>query len=146
MTTANDPEMVAELDRLNAAVADAPAGDTSAQIALWQQVARLGTWFFIARGEPDQPRPYGVASAHGAMICLYSSPERAQEAAREQGVADPDGGIRLMGVPMPAALDYLASFAAAGVYGVTLDHPRIGHYIPLQNLQMLKSWLEPDAR
>ncbi len=44
------PAAVAELDRLDEAVRSAPAGDTSAQIALWRQAARLGTWFFIARG------------------------------------------------------------------------------------------------
>ncbi|MBD5787571.1 hypothetical protein IF650_15475 [Cellulosimicrobium terreum] len=146
MTADNDPEALAELDRLDAAVRAAPAGDTTAQIALWQQVTRLETWFFIARGTSDQPRPYAVASAQGPMICLYSGAGRAVEAARGLGLVASEGdGVPLFGVPMPAAIDYVASFGEAGVVGVTLDHPRIGHYIPLANLGLLQGWVDGAA-
>ncbi|WP_021483697.1 hypothetical protein [Cellulosimicrobium sp. JZ28] len=141
MTRDNDPAAVAELDRLDEAVRSAPAGDTSAQIALWRQTVHLGTWFFIARGSEDQPRPYAVAADQGPMICLYSSAARADEAARALGLADDEtGAVPLLGVPVPAAIDYVASFGAAGVVGVALDHPRIGHHIPLGNLALLKAW------
>lgn len=146
MTRDNNPEMVAELDRLDAAVKAAPAGDTTAQIALWRQVTGLEHWFFIARGSADQPRPYGVAAEQGPMICLCSSAARAKEAASSLGLVDAEGGaVPLFGVPMPAAIDYVASFAKAGVFGVTLDHPRLGHFIPLANLGLLKNWLEGAA-
>lgn len=146
MTRDNNPETVAELDRLDAAVKAAPAGDTAAQIALWRQVTRLEHWFFIARGSADQPRPYAVASAQGPMICLYSSAVGAKEAARALGLVESEGdSVPLFGVPMPDAIDYLAAFATVGVVGVTLDHPRIGHYIPLANLGLLKGWVEGAA-
>ncbi len=141
MTRDNDPGMVAELDRLDAEVRAAPAGDTTAQIALWRHVTGLAHWFFIARGSGDRPRPYGVAAEQGAMICLYSSAARANEAARALGLVESEGGaVPLFGVPMPGAIDYVASFGEAGVFGVTLDHPRLGHYIPLANLGLLKGW------
>ncbi|SDG26330.1 hypothetical protein SAMN05216553_106461 [Lentzea fradiae] len=147
MTRDNDPEMVAELDRLDEAVRAAPAGDTSAEIALWRQVTGLGHWFFIARGSADQPRPYGVAAEQGTMICLYSSAVRADEAARTLGLSGSDGAaVPLFGVPMPAAIDYVASFGRAGVVGVVLDHPRLGRYIPLANLGLLKGWVEGGER
>ncbi|MCC8247668.1 hypothetical protein [Saccharothrix luteola] len=143
MTRDNSPEAVAELDRLEEAVKAAPAGDTTAQIALWRQATSLEHWFFIARGSADRPRPYAVAAEQGSMICLYSSAARANEAARALGLLDPEGDAApLLGVPMPAAIDYVASFGQAGVFGVTLDHPRLGHYIPLTNLGLLKSWVE----
>lgn len=146
MNADNDPEVVAELDRLNEAVRAAPAGDTSAQIALWQQAIKLERWFFIARGSADQPSPFGVAAEPGPMICLYSSAARANEAARSLGlVEEATDSVPLLAVPMPAAIDYLASFGQAGVFGVTLDHPRIGHFIPLANLAMLKQWAEDGA-
>jgi len=147
MTRDNDPEMVAELDRLDGVVKAAPAGDTTAQIALWRQVTGLEHWFFIARGTADRPRPYAVASEQGPMVCLYSSVERANDAARSLGLVDQEGGAApLFGVPMPAAIDYVASLGQAGVVGVTLDHPRIGQYIPLANLGLLKSWVDGAAR
>ena len=147
MTTDDDAAAVAELDRLDEAVRAAPAGDTTAQVALWRQATRLRTWFFIARGEPDQPRPYAVGAAQGPMICLYSSAGRAAEAALALGlVAAADDAVPLFGVPLPTAIDYVASFARAGVVGVTLDHPRIGHHIPLANLGLLKGWVDGAAR
>lgn len=147
MTEDNSPELVAELDRLDAAVKAAPAGDTTAQISLWRQVTALEHWFFIARGSADRPRPYAVAAEQGPMICLYSSAARAGEAGRTLGLVDPESGpAPLLGVPMPAAIDYVASFGEAGVFGVTLDHPRLGHYIPLANLRLLKGWIEGAGR
>jgi hypothetical protein len=147
MTVDNDPAMITELDRLDEAVKAAPAGDTTAQIALWRQVTGLAHWFFIARGSADRPRPFSVAAEQGSMICLYSSAARANEAARALGLVGPEGGaVPLFGVPMPAAIDYVASFGKAGVVGVTLDHPRLGHYIPLANLGLLKGWIEGAAR
>jgi hypothetical protein len=147
MTEDNDPEMVAELDRLDEAVRAAPAGDTTAQIALWRQVTGLARWFFIARGSADRPSPYGVAAEQGPMVCLYSSAARANDAARALGLADPEGAaVPLLVVPMPAAVDYVASLGTVGVVGVVLDHPRLGHYIPLANLGLLKGWIEGTAR
>jgi hypothetical protein len=147
MTRDNSPEAVAELYRLDVAVRAAPAGDTTAQIALWRQVTALEHWFFIARGETDQPRPYAVAAEQGSMICLYSSAARAGETARTLGLLDPvSGAAPLFSVPMPVAIDYVASFGEAGVFGVTLDHPRLGHYIPLANLGLLKGWVEGAGR
>jgi hypothetical protein len=146
MTRDNNPDVLAELDRLDAAVRTAPAGDTTAQVALWRQVTALEHWFFISRGSADQPRPYAVAAEQGPMICLYSSPARADEAARSLGLVEGGGAAPLFGVPMPAAIDYVASFGRAGAFGVTLDHPRLGHYIPLANLGLLKGWLEGAGR
>ncbi|HEX6342147.1 hypothetical protein [Umezawaea sp.] len=143
----NNPETVAELDRLDEAVRAAPAGDTAAQIALWRQVTALEHWFFIARGSAEQPRPYAAAAEQGPMICLYSSAARAGDAARALGLTDAEGGaVPLFGVPVPGAIDYVASFGEAGVFGVTLDHPRLGHYIPLANLGLLKGWVDGAAR
>jgi hypothetical protein len=147
MTRDNSPETVAELDRLDEAVKAAPAGDTTAQVALWRQATALEHWFFIARGSADRPRPFAVAAEQGSMICLYSSAARANEAARALGLLDAEGGAAsLLGVPMPAAIDYVASFGQSGVFGVTLDHPRLGHYIPLANLGLLKGWTEGAGR
>lgn len=143
----NDPATVAELDRLDEAVKAAPAGDTTAQIALWRQATALEHWFFIARGSADQPRPYAVAAEQGSMICLYSSAARANEAGHVLGLADSQGSVvPTFGVPMPVAIDYVASFGQVGVFGVTLDHPRLGHYIPLANLGLLKGWIEGAGR
>ncbi|SMF00978.1 hypothetical protein L603_001000001010 [Cellulosimicrobium cellulans J34] len=146
MTTDNDPAAVAELDRLDGEVRAAAPGDTTAQVALWRHVSRLATWFFVARGEPDRPRPYAVAAPQGPMVCLYSSATRARDAAHALGVVPAGEPVPLLAVPMPDAVGYVASLGAAGVVGVALDHPRIGHFVPLANLTTLQAWVEEDAR
>jgi len=61
MTGDNAPEAAAGLDRLDVVVRAAPAGDTTAQIALWRQVTAPEHWSFIARtsdlGPRDRPTP-----------------------------------------------------------------------------------------
>ncbi|QJW36868.1 hypothetical protein [Cellulosimicrobium protaetiae] len=145
MTSDNDPLAVAELDRLADDVRTAPAGDTTAQVALWRQVTRLDTWFFVARGPDDRPHPYAVAAEQGPMVCLYSSATRAHEAAVTLGLVVEGDPASLLVVPMPAAIDYVASLGEAGVVAVTLDYPRIGHYVPLANLSLLKAWAAQDV-
>lgn len=139
----NAPEMVAEIDRLNAAMLSATAGDTGPEIALWQQVARLPSWFFIPRGEGDQPRPYALAADDGTMICVFSSAIRAKECARGLGlIEDESAAVPLMAVPTRAAIDWLSSLAAAGVFGITLDYPLVRAATPLANLGHFAPWLE----
>lgn len=128
-------DTAAELARLERAVRAAPAGDPTAEIALWRYVAGLDRWYFIARGSAEQPRPYAIAARQGPMICVYSSAERAEEAARGFGM---EGPVPTFTVPLPAALDYVAAFSQSGVFGVTVDHPRLGHFVPLGNLALLK--------
>lgn len=123
---------------VDARVAALASGAPDAEIDLWRAVVRLPEWFFIARGEPDRPRPYGVAFDAGPVICVYSSAERAQRAARDLGLAGESESVPLMTVPMPAALEWIQSFAAAGVFGIALDHPTLGHYVPLPNLGFLQ--------
>lgn len=120
MTGDNNAEMVAELDRLDAEVEAAIAGGTTAQIALWRQVTALEHWFFIAR---------------------------ADEATRALGLVDSKSGAApLSSVPMSAAVDYVASFGKVGVFGGALDHPRLGHCIPLVNPGPLQGWVEGAGR
>ncbi|NYG58685.1 hypothetical protein BJ980_001608 [Nocardioides daedukensis] len=134
---------VAELDRLNAVLNSAPGGDVNADRALWQHVAKLENWFFIARGSAENPSPYSLAAEPGMMICIYSSAARAQEAARLSGLVEPGAeGVPLYAMPVPMAINYVAAFAQTGAFGVTIDYPQIRAYTALANLGMLKKWLE----
>lgn len=130
-------EVLAELDRLDAACRTAP-DNIAPQIALWRAVAALDHWVFVDRGTPESPRPYALAAEQGAILCAYSSAERATEAAVGAGLVPEGEPVRMFAVPLPAALEWVASFGQAGVVGVTIDHPRIGAWSPLQNLAMLR--------
>lgn len=129
--------VLAQLDRLDAACRAAP-GEIAPQVALWRAVTALDHWFFVNRGTPESPRPYALAAPQGAMLCAFSTAERARDAAHGAGLVAKGEPVPMFGMPLPGALDWATSLAAAGVVGVTIDHPRIGAWSPLQNLERLR--------
>ena len=132
--------VLAELDRLDAAVRDAP-GDIDAQIRLWQAVAALEHWTFINRGTAENPRPYAIAADAGHLLCIYSSAGRAQQTARDSGFVSGDEPVPLFSIPLPAAIDWALSLGPHGVAGVTIDYPQLGAWCPLPNLAGLRPQL-----
>lgn len=128
----NAPAMVEELDRRSEARNAAP-GDQAAEMALWEAASRLGHWYVVNRGTSEKPLPTGMQlDGVGTLINVYSCLARAQAAAGDGTIA---------GIPVPTALDWLATYAAQGVNGIALDHPGIGAWIPLANLSYLKRWV-----
>ncbi len=126
----NAPVLVEELDRRKAALAAAP-GDRDTEMAFWQAAAQLGVWYVVNRGTPEAPQPSGFTlPGIGNLLGVYATRERAG------AVAGPASAF--LGVPMPQALDWLATFGAHGVAGIVMDHP--GPYLPLGNLSFLKRW------
>ena len=136
MTDPSDA-VLAELDRLDAAVGAAP-GDIAAQIRLWKAVAALEHWVFINRGTPESPRPYAIAADAGQMLCIFSSASRAQQTAHGSGLVSADDPVPLFSVPLPAAIDWALSLGQYGVAGVTIDYPQLGTWSPLPNLAGLR--------
>jgi len=136
MTDPSDA-VLAELDRLDAAVGAAP-GDIGAQISLWRAVAGLEQWFFINRGTAESPRPYAIAAEAGQMLCIFSSASRAQNTARGSGLVSVDDPVPLFSIPLPAAIDWALALGQYGVVGVTIDYPQLGAWSPLPNLAGLR--------
>ncbi|WP_200950096.1 MULTISPECIES: tetratricopeptide repeat protein [unclassified Nocardioides] len=135
------PEVLAELDRLNAACLAAPSA-VEPQVELWKAVSALDRWVFINRGTPEQPRPYALTSPDGPMLAVFSSATRAQVAADSGGLVAEGASVPLLAVPLPAALDWAMSFGQSGVVGVTIDHPQIGAWCPMPNLARLRQMRE----
>ena len=137
MMTDPSDAVLAELDRLDAAVRNAP-GDIDAQIRLWQAVGSLENWIFINRGTPESPRPYAIAADAGQMLCIYSSASRAQQTARDSALVVGDDPVPLFSIPLPAAIDWALSLGPYGISGVTIDYPQLGAWSPLPNLAGLR--------
>ena len=136
MTDPSDA-VLAELDRLDAAVGAAP-DDIEAQIRLWRAVAALEHWVFINRGTPENPRPYAIAADAGQMLCIFSSGGRARQTAIGSGLVSADEPVPLFTVPLPAAIDWALSLGEYGIKGVTIDYPQLGSWSPLPNLSGLR--------
>lgn len=126
--------LVRELDLRKEAFRAASA-DTQAEMAVWEAAAKLPDWFTVNRGTPEQPMPGGFQfDGVGTLIGVYSTGDRAAEAAGVEAT--------LLAVPLPQALDWLASFAQNGVAGIVLDSP--GPWTSLSNLRFFQQWIPAE--
>ncbi|UIN31981.1 SseB family protein [Microbacterium binotii] len=126
--------LVRELDLRKAAFRSA-AGNTEAEMAVWEAAAKLPDWFIVNRGTPEKPMPGGFSFDEvGTLIGVYSTAERAVEAAGADAT--------LVAAPLPEALDWLASFAQSGVAGIVLDSP--GPWTSLSNLRFFRQWIPQE--
>ncbi|WP_460784630.1 SseB family protein [Microbacterium tumbae] len=131
----NTPAAVRELDLRKEAFESAP-GDAQAEMAVWEAASQLAVWFLVDRGTLDRPLPSGFeVDGVGRLLGVYSTGERAAAVAGERGT--------VLAVPLPQALDWLASFAEQDVAGLVLDSP--GPWTSLSNLRYFKNWI-PRAR
>ena len=121
-------------------VSTSPAS-SSATPAYDEAAVRAGLADAFAGTNPTR-RERTAGDCFADELMASATPEQLEEGGL---VADDGAAVPLFGVPVPDAIDYVASFGAAGVVGVTLDHPRIGHHVPLANLGLLSAWAAADA-
>ncbi|WP_368496995.1 hypothetical protein [Herbiconiux sp. A18JL235] len=133
------PEQVAEIDRRAAALKEQPES-FAAMDALWRAVYALDRWIFIARGTDDQPGPYAGELPQGPMLFAFTTGERARSAALGMGLSE-DEVSRLLAVPLPAAIEWAATFASVGVKGIAFDIPTAGYFAPLTNLVPMRDYM-----
>jgi hypothetical protein len=133
------PEEVADIDRRAAALKEEPES-FAAMDALWRAVYSLDRWIFIARGTDDQPAPYAGELPQGPMLFAFTTGERARTAALGMGLSE-DEASKLLAVPLPAAIEWVASFSSVGVKGITFDFPAAGYFAPLENLVPMRDYM-----
>lgn len=134
------PARLAGIDRL-ASRLRSDSADPAAIAALWGAVLRLDRWYFIARGPAEAPVPYVAQLRSGSMLFAFTSPERAAIGARNANL-DEQEAARQLSVPLPRAVDWAASFGAAGVKGIVFDTPAQSYWVPLANLVGLRDRLQ----
>lgn len=133
MPSLNPPaEVVADIDRKAARLRAEPQS-FAAMDGLWRAVYGLERWIFIARGSQDDPKPYAGELSPGPMVFAFTTAERALEGGRSVGLGDEEASL-LLAVPMPGAIEWVASFAGSGIAGIAFDVPSAGYYAPLTNL------------
>lgn len=107
--------------------------------ALWRAVLGLDRWILIARGTLEQPRPFAASFPPGPLLLVFSTAERARAGGMAAGLSQEEAS-RLIATPLPAAIEWAASFQAAGIVGIALDHGTTGAWTPLANLVPLRDW------
>ncbi|MET0161808.1 MAG: hypothetical protein ABW204_04070 [Microbacteriaceae bacterium] len=138
--SAPTPARLAGIDRL-AERLRADSADPAAIASLWGAVLRLDRWYFIARGPEASPSPYVAQLRSGSMLFAFTSPERAAIGARNANLTEQEAA-RQLSVPLPRAVEWAASFTAAGVKGIVFDTPAQSYWVPLANLVGLRDRLQ----
>lgn len=132
------PEVVVEIDRLAAALRAAPQ-DPGAMHSLWRAIYGLEHWLFIARGEPQSPRPYAITHERGPLVLAFTTAARARSAGVANGLSADESGA-ILSVPLPGAVDWTASMNEGGVIGLVVDYGELDLVAPITNLVPMRDW------
>jgi len=107
-------------------------------LAFWNAYFRLPHWLLIARGEEGSISPFVVVAHEKPTMLVFSDAESATRIGLAAGLSESEASM-LIALPMPGAIDLVASFAQHGVQAVQFDaHVEGGIVIPIGNLPQMR--------
>lgn len=115
---------------------------------LYGHAMALPEWYFVARGEFPDVKPYIASNAQYAdgkhMVRAFTDKERLQRFAKENNLMGADGEVLTLDIPTANIIEYLEQFIAYGVHGIWFnsDNDSDGFFVPLQQLRPIKAHLE----
>jgi hypothetical protein len=116
-------------------------------LAFWNAYFRLPHWLLIARGEEGNISPFVVVARDKPTVLVFSDAEAAKAIGIAAGLPEAEAS-KLIALPLPGAIEFVASFAQHGVQAVQFDaHVDGGIVIPIGNLPPMRADLlgETDA-
>jgi hypothetical protein len=136
MTEAIEPSVT---DTLAQAVADDPS--TANQEKLWTATFELDRWWFVQRGEPDNPQPFVGVHQDQPFLMAFTSAERARFFAVENGLSPADAEVPVLALVPDDAVAQAPVWLQQGIAAITFDHGISGYFAPLGNLPAIRSHL-----
>ncbi len=136
-----------DFDALSRA-ANAPNAEMAAKETLYAAAFRLSAWFFIARGTLPNVQPYVAANpavVDGVpMLKAFTDADRLHLFARDNALADSDGGVQILAFPVATIEPTLEGIAAGGITHVhfNADDCSDGFYSPIRQLPVIRRHLE----
>ena len=107
--------------------------------ALWSATFELERWWFVQRGEPENPHPFVGVFDGKPFVLGFTSAKRARNFAVSNGYASADGSAFVLAMTPDSAVDVAASWANEGIHAITFDHGITGYFAPLANLPAIRS-------
>jgi Flp pilus assembly protein TadD len=141
------PAETPDFDRLSAFADDAGASIDD-QNALFRAAFRLNEWYFVARGELPDVRPYVASNptiAGGApMVKAFTDTRRLHAYARENALTGPEGDVQILALPVHTILFTTADLETQGVTHIHFNGDAASHgfYIPLAQLPLVQRHLK----
>ncbi|GAA1571398.1 hypothetical protein GCM10009789_26210 [Kribbella sancticallisti] len=140
MTEAIEPGVT---DALAQAVATDPS--TANQEKLWAATFALERWWFVQRGEPDNPQPFVGVHQEQPFLMAFTSAQRARRFAIENGLSPADTEVLVLALAPDDAVAQVPVWLREGIAAITFDHGISGYFAPLGNLPAIRSHLRGGA-
>ena len=130
-------------DTLAAAVAADPS--TENQEKLWSATFALDRWWFVQRGEPDNPQPFVGVHQDQPFLVAFTSAQRASGFAIENGLVPADTEVLVLALTPADAVAQAPIWLQQGIAAITFDHGISGYFAPLGNLPAIRSHVQGAA-
>lgn len=118
----------------------AASGDSMEhQTALWKATFALERWWFVLRGDLENPRPFVAVFEGKPFVLAFTTGKRVHDFAVENGYAPVDGSAFSITMTPDAAVEAAVGWAAQGIHAVTFDHGITGYSAPLPNLDAIRT-------
>ncbi|MEV6413705.1 hypothetical protein [Kribbella sp. NPDC051718] len=127
----------AATDALSEAVAADPS--TANQEKLWAATFGLDRWWFVQRGEPDNPQPFVGVHQDQPFLMAFTSAQRARGFAIENGLSPADAEVLVLALTPDDAVAQAPVWLQQGIAAITFDHGIAGYFAPLGNLPAIRS-------
>lgn len=124
-------------DKLSEAVAADPS--TANQEKLWTATFGLERWWFVQRGEPDNPQPFVGVHQDQPFLMAFTSAQRARGFAIENGLSPVDAEVQVLALTPVDALAQAPIWLQQGIAAITFDHGIAGYFAPLAHLPAIGS-------
>ncbi len=124
-------------DALSAAVAADPS--TANQEKLWGATFALERWWFVQRGEPDNPQPFVGVHQDQPFLMAFTSAQRARGFAIENGLIPADAEVLVLALAPDDAVAQAPVWLQQGIAAITFDHGISGYFAPLGNLPAIRA-------
>jgi hypothetical protein len=134
---------VTATDLLAEAVASEP--NTANQEKLWKATFSLERWWFVQRGEPDNPQPFVGVHDDQPFLMAFTSAQRARAFAVDNGLAGPDDEVLVLALTPADAVVQAPVWLQQGIAAITFDHGIAGYFAPLGNLPAIRSHVQNVA-
>jgi hypothetical protein len=107
--------------------------------ALWTATFELDRWWFVQRGEPDDPHPFVGVFDGKPFLLAFTSAKRARNFAVSNGYASADGSAFVLALSPDDAVAQTKAWIDGGIHAVTFDHGITGYFAPLANLEPIRA-------
>lgn len=124
-------------DALAQAVGADPS--TTNQEKLWSATFSLERWWFVQRGEPDNPQPFVGVHNDQPFLMAFTSAQRARAFAVANGLAAADDEVLVLALAPADAVAQSPIWLQQGIAAITFDHGTSGFFAPLGNLPAIRS-------